>query len=243
MESGNTPLLSRTNNYRAESQAIKRETVAAVSRGAGACIITSAMRIPLFPLDAVLFPGASLPLHIFEDRYREMIAECLDGDRVFGVVRAQQDGLAVIGCTAHIVRILERYPDGRMEILCQGVERFEIEMLDNSRTFLQAEVDLLPDQGEDASRRDREECLSLHYEALELVGVEPVPSQIDLDRPISFHLANSIPADLALMQELLCMRSDAERTLRLLAFYRAILPKLRRGAQAALGARHNGHVM
>jgi Lon protease-like protein len=205
--------------------------------------MTSVMKIPLFPLDAVLFPGAPLPLHIFEDRYREMIADCLDGGSVFGVVRAQREGLAVVGCTAHIVRILERYPDGRLDILCEGVERFEIEMLDNSRAFLQAEVDLLPDQAEDSARRDREECLGLHYEALGLAGVDSPHAFVDLDHPISFQLAGSIPADLAFKQELLCLRSDAERTLRLLAFYRAILPKLRRSVQAAHGASHNGHVM
>jgi Lon protease-like protein len=205
--------------------------------------MTAVMRISLFPLDAVLFPGAPLPLHIFEDRYREMIAECLDDGSVFGVVRAQREGLAVIGCTAHIVRILERYPDGRLDILCEGVERFEIEMLDNSRAFLQAEVDVLPDRAESANRRDREECLALHYEALELAGVASPHTFVDLDHPISFQLAGSLPADLAFKQELLSLRSDAERTLRLIDFYRAILHKLRRGAQAALGASHNGHVM
>ena len=62
------------------------------------------MKIPLFPLDLVLFPGVPLPLHIFEPRYREMIAECIADNAPFGVVRAQRDGLAVVGCTAQVVR-------------------------------------------------------------------------------------------------------------------------------------------
>jgi len=205
--------------------------------------MAAVMKIPLFPLDLVLFPGTPLPLHIFEDRYREMIAGCLEHNSVFGVVRAQREGLAVVGCTAHIVRILERYADGRLDILCEGIERFEIELLDNSRAFLQAEVDLLPDLESMATRKEREECLHLHYESLELAGELVSHSHVDLDRPISFQLAAGIPADLAFKQELLCMRSDAERTRRLLAFYRATLPKLRRGAQASAGAIHNGHVM
>ncbi len=105
------------------------------------------MKIPLFPLEVVLFPEAALPLHIFEDRYKEMIGVCLAEKIAFGVVCAQREGLAVVGCTAEIVRILEKYPDGRMDILCQGAKRFEIENLDNSRSFLQAEVDFFSGRG------------------------------------------------------------------------------------------------
>ena len=105
------------------------------------------MKIPLFPLEVVLFPEAALPLHIFEDRYKEMVSVCLAEKIGFGVVCAQREGLAVVGCTAEIVRILEQYPDGRLDILCQGANRFEIENLDNSRNYLQAEVDFFGDEG------------------------------------------------------------------------------------------------
>lgn len=233
----------QTKAFNIKSQAIKRERDEPVLIGVGACIMAAAMRIPLFPLDVVLFPGAPLPLHIFEDRYKEMIAGCLEGDSVFGVVRAQQEGLAVVGCTARVVRIMERYSDGRMDILCQGVDRFEIEMLDNSRAFLQAEIDLLPDSDDAATRVEREECVALHFETLELAGADAGPSAMDLDTRISFQLAWTLPADLAFKQELLSLRSDAERTRRLLEFYHAILPKLRRGVKASAGAAQNGHVM
>ncbi len=205
--------------------------------------MTGVMKISLFPLDVVLFPGAPLPLHIFEDRYREMIAECLAGDRFFGIVRAQRDGLAIVGCTARIVRVLERYSDSRLDILCEGVQRFEIEALDNSRAFLQAEVDAVNDTGEGATRRDREESLSLHCEMLTLADVGSMPSALNLQDPISFQLAWNLPADLDFKQELLSLRSDAERTRRLLVFYKTILPKLRRGASASLSSSLSGHVM
>jgi len=78
--------------------------------------------LPLFPLDLVLFPGASLPLHIFEPRYREMISECLDQKKSFGVVRAKEDGVAEIGCTAEIITVTQKYPDGRMDIVTEGAE-------------------------------------------------------------------------------------------------------------------------
>jgi Lon protease-like protein len=201
------------------------------------------MKIPLFPLDTVLFPGIPLPLHIFEERYREMIAFCIAEKASFGVVRAQREGLAVIGCTAEIVRVLYEYPDGRSDVLTQGVERFEIEQLDDSRSYLQAEVDLLPDVAGSASRYVREECVALHLEALELLGAAETNLNLDLDKPICYVLASTIPSDLGFQQELLSLRSDVERTDRLLTFYRNMLPKLRRGVQATQRATTNGHVM
>jgi len=203
------------------------------------------MKIPLFPLDVVLFPGAALPLHIFEDRYKQMIAGCLERKEPFGVVRAREEGLAVIGCTACIVTVLQRYSDGQLDILCEGGDRFEIEMLDNSRAYLQAEVDTFQDDGCEAGRCERERCLALHFEVAELAGgdANPAALQIDLDEPISLMLAWLLPVDLDFKQMLLGCRSDAERTAKLLSFYSAVLPKLRRGAQTSRAAGRNGHVM
>jgi Lon protease-like protein len=201
------------------------------------------MKIPLFPLDVVLFPEAALPLHIFEDRYKEMVGECLANHSNFGVVRAQREGLAVIGCTAQIVRVIHRYDDGRLDILCQGDARFEIEMLENTRDFLEAEINFFEDEGEQASRALREECAALHFEALELAGLDMQTMRLSLDEPISFKLAASLPADLSFKQQLLGLRSDAERTNRLLDFYQAVLPKLRAGAHTAKVSGQNGHVM
>jgi Lon protease-like protein len=201
------------------------------------------MKIPLFPLDLVLFPGVPLPLHIFEQRYREMIAECIAGNALFGVVRAQREGLAVVGCSAKVVRVLHSYPDGRNDILTQGVDRFEIEQLDDSRSFLQAEVDLLPDTGAAADRSAREECVALHFETMHLLGTAEPGVSLSLDEPLAYLLAASIPADLNFQQALLAMRSDGERTETLSSYYRAILPKLRSGAKASERASTNGHVM
>lgn len=206
-------------------------------------IMSSVMKVPLFPLDVVLFPGTPLPLHIFEERYKEMVGECLAQKSGFGVVRAQREGLAVIGCIARIARVLHEYEDGRLDILCDGGERFEIEQLDNSRTFLQAEVDFFTDEGAESSRQSREECLALHFEVLELAGVGHQPAHVNLDRPIAFQLAWALPADLGFKQQLLAIRSDAERTQMLYDFYQTMLPKLRIGALANRVAAGNGQVM
>lgn len=205
------------------------------------------MKIPLFPLDAVLFPGAALPLHIFEERYKKMIGQCLERKEEFGVVRAERDGLAVIGCTAEIIAVLNRYPDGRLDIVCHGRNRFEIQLLDDSRIFLQAEVDLLRDDGAQASRAEREQCAALHFELLELTGNEDDDSatqlNLNLDQPISFQLAHGLPVDLNFKQVLLGITSDAERTARLLEFYASVMPKLRKSTETRRVAGHNGRIM
>jgi len=202
------------------------------------------MRIPLFPLDVVLFPGAPLPLHIFEDRYKEMIVECIQHQREFGMVRARRDGLAIVGCTARVVSVIERYPDGRMDILCRGERRFEIESLHDGRSFLEAEIDFLTDREPASTRRDREQCAALHMEMIELSGGGLVEfPQLDLNQPVAFVLASAIPADLEFKQELLHLHSDAQRTARLMEFYQSILPKLQRGSMSSETAMRSGHVM
>ncbi len=219
------------------------------------------MKIPLFPLDLVLFPGAALPLHIFEERYRQMVRECVDGNMAFGVVRARREGMAVIGCTANILAVTQEYPDGRSDILCQGRDRFEIEMLDDSRDFLQAEVALFSDDeagpdadpgtncGLDSTRNQREQCAAMHFELMHLAGDEAESADpagfpwLDLNGLISFQLAALIPSDMEFKQELLGMRSDAQRCACLIDFYSIVLPKLRRNGAAGGSSAGNGMVM
>ena len=215
------------------------DTTAARAKGADNNL---AMKIPLFPLDLVLLPGAPLPLHIFEERYREMFRVCMAEGLEFGVVRAQEDGLAVVGCTASIGRVLHRYPDGRFDVACRGELRFEIELLDDSRAYLQAEVDFVEDDGPEATREEREQCAALHFEAMELARLDVAMPHLDLDRPIAFPLAATLPADLDFKQQLLTMRSDAGRTHKLQEFYEMLLPRLRAGARASKIS-GNGHVM
>src|SRR2546427_9748703 len=96
--------------------------------------------LPLFPLDMVLLPGVPLPLHIFEPRYREMISECLAQEKPFGVVRVKGEVVAEIGCTAEIITVTKTYPDGRMEIVTEGRESYELMRMDQQRSFLHRET-------------------------------------------------------------------------------------------------------
>src|SRR5579859_6180648 len=121
--------------------------------------------LPLFPLELVLFPGMALPLHIFEPRYKEMIGECLRHDSAFGIVRAVEDGLAQVGCSAEVVTVVKRYEDGRLDIVCRGLRRFEIIELNQDRSFLQAEVTFLEEQTQ-ASAESRKTAFALHQKLL-----------------------------------------------------------------------------
>jgi len=197
--------------------------------------------LPLFPLDLVLLPGTPLPLHIFEPRYKEMIGECLEQNRPFGVVRSKEGSIAEIGCTAEILTVTKKYDDGRMDIVTQGRERFEVMQLNQERSFLQAEVVLLEDEPGTPSADQVAEALRLHGEIMTLAGATP-ENAADLEQQrLSFHLAGSLPIDPDFKQSLLSMKSEPERLQAVITFFDSILPAMRRTMHVRRKAGGNGH--
>jgi Lon protease-like protein len=195
--------------------------------------------LPLFPLDVVLFPGTPLPLHIFEPRYKELISECLEQKKKFGIVRSEQEGLADVGCTAEIVAVTKTYPDGRMDIVTEGRERFEVLEVDEERAFLRGEVLYFNDDPDRPTEQQITHAVQLHKEILSMGGAEQ--SLPDSEDQISFYLAGSLPLDLDFKQALLEMRSESERIEAVTTAFEAILPKLRRAVQSRQKASGNGH--
>lgn len=196
--------------------------------------------LPLFPLDVVLLPGTPLPLHIFEPRYREMIGECLAHDEAFGVIRALEDGIAEVGCTAEIVTITKKYSDGRLDLIAEGRTRFEVLELNQDRSFLQAEILLVPDEPGAASDAEKQRAVKIHREILSMAGAEQDLSATD-QNALSFYLAGSLPLDLNFKQQLLATRSESERMRTLADYLETILPNLRRATRAREKAGGNGH--
>ncbi len=196
--------------------------------------------LPLFPLDLVLFPGTPLPLHIFEPRYREMISECLDQKKLFGVVRAKEDGVAEIGCTAEIITLAKKYPDGRMDIVTQGRERFEIMQLNQGRSVLQAEVLYLQDEPDAPTAENIAQAVKLRDEIVELAGTASSPAIDSLQ--VSFNLVAPLPLDLDFKQTLLGMKSEAERMHAVISYFETVLPNLRRNVRVRQKAGGNGHI-
>ncbi len=192
--------------------------------------------LPIFPLELVLLPGVPLPLHIFEPRYKEMIAECLEQKKPFGVVRASSDGVADIGCTAEIMSVIKKYDDGRLDILTRGVERFEVVEVNEDRSFLQAEIAVVEDEDEDdkPGKPPSEmvaQAVRLHAEITRLAGAE-ASGPDEHAANLSFLLAGSLPLDLDFKQSLLSTLSEAKRLEAVDGYLEAVLPGLRRASKA-----------
>lgn len=196
--------------------------------------------IPIFPLELVLFPGAPLPLHIFEPRYKEMIGECLVKDQPFGMVRAKESSLSAIGCSASIVNVLKKYEDGRLDIAAEGGRRFEIVQVNQERSFLQAEVTYFEDEPSLPGKSAVDTVVQLHEQLFAVLG-QPVDIARDTEL-LSFYLANELPVDLDFKQALLEMKSESERIETLTEYYRITIPKVEKTLQARQRASGNGHV-
>lgn len=201
--------------------------------------------LPLFPLQVVLLPGGELPLHIFEDRYKEMIGEAIRDHQEFGVVLASERGIVNTGCTATVDKVLRRYPDGRMDILTHGRRRFEIVMLNEERAFLRGSVDFFDDEeSKPASDEVRQRAIDGYHELRAMDGTadaagDELPESAD-PRELSFRLAQPVP-DLSFRQVLLSTRSEAERLRQLAEFYPAYLHRQRRIQHIKDVAPQNGH--
>src|SRR5580658_9689562 len=173
--------------------------------------------LPLFPLQVVLFPGAELPLHIFEDRYKELIGEAVRDRLEFGVVLASEKGLVSTGCTATVERVLKQYPDGRMDIMTLGRRRFEILLLNSERAFLRGAVDFFDDEQADPGPPEIRKLALAGYNEMQALNAEPQLAAEESaaatylsDPRLSFRLAQPV-SDLGLRQLLLTTRSEAER--------------------------------
>jgi Lon protease-like protein len=195
--------------------------------------------LPLFPLDVVLLPGITLPLHVFEPRYKEMIGGCLTNQAPFGVVRAVEQEIAEMGCTAEITEVTKTYSDGRMDIVTNGRQRFEVLQLDRERSFLRGEILIVPDEPGDADEQEKQRAIAAHKEILALAAAGA--QAFSPEHPLSFQLAGSLPLDLDFKQKLLSILSERERIHELAAYLENVLPGLRRAARAREKAGGNGH--
>lgn len=184
--------------------------------------------LPLFPLNVVLLPGADLPLHIFEPRYRQMVRDCLDSKSPFGMLLALPNGIAGIGCTAEILEVTKRYSDGRYDILTVGRSPFRVVALDDAEPLLRGEVDYLDDRPAPVNGKLCCELKDL-YETCHTLVYGDYPrgvSAADPDDEISYAIAAKLPMDLLWKQRILELRSEPERQERLVAYLREWAPHL-----------------
>jgi Lon protease-like protein len=197
--------------------------------------------LPLFPLQVVLFPRTPLPLHIFEDRYKEMIGEAMKNKSEFGVVLANEKGIVNTGCTATVEKVVQQYADGRMDIVTVGRRRFEIQALNDERTFLRGAVEFFDDEQPDpASTEVRQRVLENFEIFKEVEQPETLQDPQPDDPQLSFQLAHAVP-DLEFRQVLLSTRSEAERMQRLAEFFPVYNARQRQVAHVKRVAPTNGH--
>jgi Lon protease-like protein len=161
-----------------------------------------------------------------------MIAECIEQKKQFGIVRAMEEGVAHIGCTAEIVSIAKKYDDGRMDILTRGVERFEVIEVHEERAFLQAEISLVHDDPESSKPEAPlvAQAVRLHAEIAKLAGADLSADKNSAN--LSYLLAGSLPLDLDFKQNLLATLSESKRLEAVVGYLEAVLPGLRRAAKA-----------
>ncbi len=197
--------------------------------------------LPLFPLGTVLFPRTPLPLHIFEDRYKEMISEAVRDNSEFGVVLLGEKGVANAGCTAVVKEVTHRYPDGKLDITTVGVRRFEIVSLNEGKDWLRGEITYFNDEETAVVQEDlRRRAISAYRELRELLCAESLPEPEWHDPQLSFQLAQLV-TDLEFRQQLLMTRSEARRMRMLADFIPTHLESQRRIRHVRAVAPTNGH--
>jgi Lon protease-like protein len=204
-------------------------------------------QIPLFPLGLVLLPKMILPLHIFEERYKQMISECLEEDKVFGIVLFQGSNMYSAGCTARIEKVIKTYEDGRMDIITQGQDRFVIHALSESKPYLEATVTFFDDKAEPYT----DDLANKVQEGLDLLGAyhrliengETLTGAVTSDyKHMSFILAGIEGFSMTEKQKFLEMTSTKRRIEKSVQVLDKIMARIRLTQEIEKIISGNGHV-
>jgi Lon protease-like protein len=200
-------------------------------------------RLPLFPLGLVLLPEEVVPLHIFEERYKLMIGECLEGESEFGILWMADGGLREVGCTARVTQLLERLEDGRMNVLVQGAEPFRLMRRIEDLPYPAGDVELLEEDENDAVG-DPEAGAGARERYADLVErvTDARPSDGELAQLGAYRMAATLDFALDAKQDLLELRSEAQRMERLGELFASTIKRLEQAEQTAEVAQGNGHL-
>jgi Lon protease-like protein len=203
-----------------------------------------AVELPIFELPVVLLPGELLPLHIFEERYKRMVGDCLDGAEPFGIVFRDGDGNAHrVGCEARVTEVLERFDDGRLDIVVTGERPFRVldrfELPDYPAGAVEPIAGGVEPREPAAGAHDAREAFG---ELVRRVGGEP-PDPEDLDSADAYSLAARVELPPETKQRLLELRSEDERMEVLAAALGALVDAVRHSREIAARARMNGKVI
>jgi Lon protease-like protein len=182
-----------------------------------------ASEIGIFALGTVLSPGELMPLHVFEDRYKELIGECVDQERPFLLLYTDEAGTRELGCTARVVEVLERFEDGRMNIVVEGEQLVKVVQLTRGRSFTTGLVEPVPDDLEVGEERDA--ALTMYRRFAAAAGLEPQDAIESEDDALSYAIMARVDFPPTDKQGVVELRSERERLM-------ALVELLARGMQA-----------
>jgi Lon protease-like protein len=197
--------------------------------------------IGLFPLELVLLPSERVPLHIFEDRYKELISECLEGAGEFGLILETDGTLAEIGTRTIVLEVIHTFDDGRMNVLVEGHDRFRLAYETEGRSYRTAEIEPLEDEDEPPTDAEIDEAIAVFRRLVQVAEAE------EIDEPsggaaLSFQLAAKVDFGHELKQELLELRSERQRLVRLAELLEKAVVGLAREREVRERASGNGKV-
>jgi Lon protease-like protein len=197
--------------------------------------------IGLFPLNLVLLPGEQAPLHIFEPRYRELIGECMNEDREFGILLEDDDGMRDVGTRCGVIEVIDRFPDGRLNVVVEARDRFQLVEVTEGRSFQTAEIEALPDEGETPTDAEVEDVLAAYERVVEAADADL--EDLDLEaQSIAFQIAARIDFGTEIKQGLLELRSERERVIRLSPMLNRAADAVQREREIRERASGNGRV-
>jgi Lon protease-like protein len=197
-------------------------------------------RFPLFPLGLVLIPHELVPLHIFEERYKLMIGECIEEDSEFGIIWLSDEGLKDVGCSARVTKVLERFEDGRMNVLVEGTTPFRLLRRIDDLPYPAGDVEPLADDDQREGDAAAIESARKRYADLvaEVTDERPEPEALaELD---AYGMAATLDVALEAKQMLLELRSERGRLEQLEALFAEALGRIRHAERAAERAQGNG---
>jgi ATP-dependent Lon protease len=196
----------------------------------------------LFPLELVLLPRERVPLHIFEDRYKDLIADCLAEEGEFGLILENDDGLRQVGTRTAVIELIDTFDDGRMNVLVEGRTRFRIVALTEGRSYRTAEVEDLDDEDEPPTDTDVEQTIAVFRRLVAVAEADEIDEPPVASPALSFELAARVDFGHELKQELLELRSESERLRRLRTLLEQAAQALARERDVRERAAGNGKV-
>ena len=185
--------------------------------------------LPLFPLKVVLFPGSLLPLHIFEERYKTLINECIENHSEFGVNLIENDKIEPAGCSAIVKNVIKEYDDGQLDIAVEGRSRYTLQQLvDSDSPYFVGEVSFFEDRAEKVNYSLRRRAIGLYNRFIETAfkGTVMPANEASSDTKISFLLVQKAGLELKDRQKFLALQSENERLNMLNRHFESMLPLL-----------------